>query len=53
MNPKVQAVGAAGAVTVIVVWGASLAHVQVPPEVASAFTLLVATAAGWFRKGGK
>jgi hypothetical protein len=46
MKPKVQAAGAgagvAGALTVILVWALSLAGVDVPPEVASALTTLLA-----------
>lgn len=47
MNAKVQAAGAAGAVTTVLVWGLTFAHVEVPPEVAAAVTTLIATAAGW------
>ena len=36
-------VGAAGALTVILVWVAGLAELVVPPEVGSAFTTIVAT----------
>lgn len=46
-TPKVQAAGAAGAVTVILVWIVGLLGVDIPPEVASAFTTLIAAAAGW------
>lgn len=49
MNRKVQAAGWAGAVTVVLVWAVSLAGVEVPPEVASAVTVLFATGAGWFK----
>jgi hypothetical protein len=52
MNPKVQAAGLAGAVTVVLVWAASLANVTVPPEVASAVTTLVAVGAGYLRPAG-
>lgn len=37
----------AGAFTVLVVWGLTLFGVTVPPEVASAFTVLVAGVVGW------
>lgn len=39
----------AGAVTIIVVWAATAIWPQlvIPPEVASAFTLLVTAAAAW------
>lgn len=49
VNPKVQAAGWAGAVTVLVVWLAGLAGVDVPAEVASAFTVLVSTLAGYVK----
>lgn len=45
--PKVQNAGIAGAVTVLVVWVAGLVGLDVPPEVASAFTTLVAFGAGY------
>jgi len=38
---KVAAGGAAGALTVLVVWILGLYHVSVPPEVASAITVLI------------
>jgi hypothetical protein len=44
---KVATGGAAGAVTVLAVWGASLAGVDVPPEAASAFTTVVTLAAAY------
>jgi hypothetical protein len=44
---KVATGGAAGAVTVLAVWGASLAGVDVPPEAASAFTTFVTFAAAY------
>lgn len=49
MQPKVAAAGAAGAVTVVLVWVAGMFGVDVPPEVASAVTVLISTAAGWLR----
>lgn len=49
MHPKVATAGAAGAVTVVLVWIAELAGLDVPPEVASAFTVLISTAAGWVK----
>ena len=49
VNPKVQAAGAAGAATILLVWVASMFGLEVPPEAASAFTTLVATAAGWVK----
>lgn len=46
---KVAAAGVAGSVTVIVVYIAGLLGLDVPAEVASAFTVLVATAAGYIK----
>ena len=43
-HPNAVAGGTAGAFTVIVVWAAGQFGVDVPPEVASAFTTLVAAA---------
>lgn len=50
VNPKVQASGAAGAVTILAVWIAGLLGLDVPPEAASAFTVLVGTAAGYLKR---
>lgn len=47
MDRKIQSAGAAGACTVVLVWVASLFGLDVPPEVASAVTTLLAVAAGW------
>jgi putative flippase GtrA len=45
---KVAAGGAAGAVTVILVWIASAAFkVDIPPEVASAITVVISFVAGY------
>lgn len=49
MNAKVQAAGAAGAVTTLLVWVASLFGVDVPPEAAAAATTLFATLAGYLK----
>lgn len=49
LQPKVAAVGAAGAATVVLVWALGFIGVEVPGEVASAFTTLLATAAGYLR----
>lgn len=49
VSEKVTAATLAGGVTVIVVWGAGQAGLDVPPEVASAFTTVLAGAAGWFK----
>jgi hypothetical protein len=51
VSPKVQAAGAAGAVTVLLVWIAGMFGLEVPAEAASAFTMLVATAAGYIKTG--
>ena len=50
-TPKVQAAGAAGAVTTVLVWGVGLAGVDVPPEVAAAVTTLFAFGAAYIKKG--
>lgn len=47
INPKVKAGSAAGAATIVVVWAAGLAGLEVPPEVASAFTVLAGFVAGY------
>jgi hypothetical protein len=49
ISPKVGAAAAAGSVTVILVWGLSLAGVTLPPEVASAITTVLAAAAGYLK----
>ena len=49
VNPKVAAGGLAGGLTIILVWVAGLLGLDVPPEVASAFTLVIATVTGWFK----
>lgn len=49
VNPKVQAAGWAGAATIILVWVLGQVGVDVPPEVASAITTLVATVAGYVK----
>jgi hypothetical protein len=51
VHPKIAAAGAAGAVSVILVWVAELAGLAVPPEVASALTALLAFGAGYIRPG--
>lgn len=45
--PKVESAAWAGAVTVLLVWVAGLVGVEVPAEVASAVTVLVAAGAGY------
>lgn len=51
MQRKVQAGGLGGAVTVVLVWllGA-LANIDIPPEVASAFTTIIATGLAYWIK---
>ncbi|HVJ27613.1 MAG TPA: hypothetical protein VM493_08710 [Vicinamibacterales bacterium] len=49
VQPKVQAAGAAGAVTVLVVFIAGQLGLEIGPEVASAITTLVAVAAGYLK----
>ena len=49
VHPKVAAATLAAAISVIVVWGVSLAGVTVPPEVASAFTTILAAVAGYLK----
>ena len=45
---KVAAGGIAGAQTVLVVWILGLLHVPVPPEVASALTVLISFVTSYF-----
>ena len=45
---KVTAGGVAGAITVLVVWILGMFNVAVPPEVASAFTVIVSFAISYF-----
>lgn len=49
MHAKVKAGGVAGSVSILIVWLAGQAGVEVPPEVASALTTVLAAAAGWLR----
>lgn len=48
-QPKVVAGGVAGALTIVLVWLAGQFGVDVPAEVASAFTVLVSFAAGYLK----
>ena len=48
-QPKVVAGGIAGAFTIVLVWVAGMLGVDVPAEVASAFTVLVSFAAGYLK----
>lgn len=47
IGPVTGRAGVAAAITVLVVWGVGFAGIEVPPEVASAFTTLIAFLAGW------
>lgn len=50
---KAVSAGFFGGVTILVVWAVhALFKVEVPPEVASAFTVVIATAATWFTPHG-
>jgi hypothetical protein len=49
-QPKVVAGGAAGAVSVILVWAVGLAGLEVPAEIASAVTVLISSAASYLKK---
>lgn len=46
---KVAAAGSAGAASIVLVWLLGQAGVDVPAEVASAITVLIATAAGYLK----
>lgn len=52
VNPKISAAAAAGAFTVLLVWALGLVGIDVPTDVASAITLIVAVAAGYVRGQG-
>lgn len=47
ISSKVGLGGAAGAVTIIIVWIAGLLGLVVPPEVSSAFTVLIVVVVGY------
>jgi putative flippase GtrA len=47
---KVAAGGVVGALTVLLVWVLGLLHVTVPPEVASALTVVISFATSYFVK---
>lgn len=49
VHPKVAASGVAGAVTILLVYVAALLGLDVPPEVSSAFTVVVSAAAGYVK----
>lgn len=50
---KVAAAGVAGALSVLAIYVASLFNLDVPPEVASAFTTLLAFGAAYMKKESK
>lgn len=50
-TPKVIAGAAAGAATVLLVWIARLFGLDVPPEVASAVTVLLAAGTAYLKRG--
>jgi len=52
LNPKLTAAAIAGAVTVLVCFVAEQAGIDVPPEVASALTTVVAVVVGYARSQG-
>lgn len=49
-SSKAVAGGLAGALTVVLVWIAGMFNVDVPPEVSSAITTLIAGAAVWLKE---
>lgn len=49
LAPKVRAASLAGAISVLIVWAAAYAGVTIPPEVASAFSTVLAFAAGYLK----
>ncbi len=48
LTPKVATGALAGAVSVILVWIITKCGIEVPPEIASAFTTVVSAASSWF-----
>lgn len=50
INPKVAAGGAAGAASVVLVYVLGELGVHLPPEVASAVTVLLSVAAGYLKR---
>lgn len=51
LEPKVVAATAAGAATILLVWIAGLSGLAVPPEVASAVTVLLAAGTAYLKRG--
>ncbi|CAB4171690.1 hypothetical protein UFOVP929_13 [uncultured Caudovirales phage] len=52
LNPKIASAGIAGALTVVLVWIVGVLGIDVPAEVASAVTVIIAFAAGYMRPSG-
>jgi hypothetical protein len=50
-QPKVVAATTAGAATILIVWVAGLLGLDVPPEVASAVTVLLTAGAAYLKRG--
>lgn len=50
IHSKVGAGAVGGAFSIVAIWVAGLAGLDVPPEVAGAFTTLFAFGAGWLAK---
>lgn len=47
LTPKVAASGITGAITIILVWIAKISGLEIPPEVASAFTTVLSFVAAY------
>ncbi len=47
---KMQAVGISGAVTIVLMYLAGLASIEVPPEVAAAVTTIIAFVSGYLTR---
>jgi hypothetical protein len=52
-TPKIAAAGAAGALTIIIVYVASLFGLDVPEYVATAVGVLITWAAGYLKRDGR
>lgn len=50
VSPKVVAGGAAGAAALVLVWIAGVLGLEIPPEVAIAFTVLLSSGASWLKR---
>ena len=49
VHPKVAAGGVAGAVTIVLVFVAEMCGLEIPAEVASAFTVILSFLAGYLK----